>query len=501
MKKLLICALALGGFAASARAADLSVDSLKDPLPEKISFAGVTLYGTVDVGYGYNSNGAPVSGAFYTGMDYVMYGSKQNRQAISAITNNALSQSQVGLKVEEAVGMGFVALAKIDTGFNPISGEIADACASLVRNNGKATNTWTSGLDGSRCGQAFNGQAYAGLSNPTYGTLTVGRQNSLDLDLMGSYDPMGGSYALSLIGFSGGAGAGIGSTETARWDNAVKYVYQFGPVHAGGMYSAGGEDTSIQQNAYAANVGATYKGFSLDAVYTKENGAVNSSTITYKTAAGGAVAGDGTCTLDGTGNACPGGNWLNASITDNEAWAIAGKYVMDLGGGFKDEGPSSKLMFFGGYQHSDLTNPGHAVALGSSTIGGYQMWTVNNQPFGIGSTKTLQTEWVGAKYETGPWALTAAYYHLSQNNYIASSLSGALTPPTAAYCATTATNAQKANCSGETNVVSGLVDYTFNKHFDVYAGVSWSDVTDGVASGFVAGTENTTVVSGLRLKF
>ncbi len=53
MRKLLICALALGGFAASAQAADLSVDSLKDPLPEKISYAGVTLYGTVDVGYAY----------------------------------------------------------------------------------------------------------------------------------------------------------------------------------------------------------------------------------------------------------------------------------------------------------------------------------------------------------------------------------------------------------------------------------------------------------------
>ena len=61
VRKLLICALALGGFAASAQAADLSVDSLKDPLPEKLSFAGVTVYGTIDVGYGYNSHGLPES--------------------------------------------------------------------------------------------------------------------------------------------------------------------------------------------------------------------------------------------------------------------------------------------------------------------------------------------------------------------------------------------------------------------------------------------------------
>ncbi len=171
--------------------------------------------------------------------------------------------------------------------------------------------------------------------------------------------------------------------------------------------------------------------------------------------------------------------------------------MYEFGGGFKDEVPSSKLTFFGGYQHSDLTNPGHTVAVGSSTIGGYQMWTVNNQPFGTGATKTLQTEWVGAKYETGPWAVTAAYYHLSQNSYVAhSSLTGLDT--TTASCSTSVPGS---NCSGETNVVSGLVDYTFNKHFDVYGGVSWSNVTDGVASGFVGGTENTTVVSGLRLKF
>ena len=506
VRKLLICALALGGFAASAQAADLSLSNLKDPLPEKISFAGVTIYGTIDVGYGYMTNGAPISGAFYEGLDYNMYGAKQNRQSTSVVTNNALSQSQIGVKVEESVGMGFVALGKLDTGFNPISGEIADACASLVRNNGKDVSTWTSSADGSRCGQALNGQAYAGLSNASYGTLTVGRQNSLDLDVVGSYDPMAASYALSLTGFSGGSGGGIGSTETARWDNAVKYVYQFGPVHAGGMYSAGGADTSIQADAYAANLGASYKGFSIDAVYTKENAAVGMATLGYSnslTPAAGtcnpnAVVG-GTVAAGTAGNFCP--NALNATITDNEAWTVAGKYVLELGGGFKDEGPSSKVTFFAGYQHTDLNNPDHWVATGTATIGGYQMWTVNNQPFGIGSTKTLQTEWAGAKYETGPWAFTGAYYHLSQNNYVARSLTGSLTSPTAANCTTTSTNLQKGNCSGDTNVVSGLVDYTFNKHFDVYTGVSWSNVTDGLASGFVDGTENTTVVTGLRLKF
>ena len=55
MRKLLICALALGGFAASAQAADLSVDSMKDPLPDTLTYKGVTIYGTIDVGYAYQT--------------------------------------------------------------------------------------------------------------------------------------------------------------------------------------------------------------------------------------------------------------------------------------------------------------------------------------------------------------------------------------------------------------------------------------------------------------
>ena len=61
----------------------------------------------------------------------------------------------------------------------------------------------TSKGDSSRCGQAINGPAYAGVSNSTYGTLTVGRQNSLELDSIAVYDPAGLAYAFSLIGYSG----------------------------------------------------------------------------------------------------------------------------------------------------------------------------------------------------------------------------------------------------------------------------------------------------------
>ncbi len=452
MRKLLICALALGGFAASAQAADLSVDSMKDPLPEKLSYGGVTVYGTVDVGYAYQDHGRDVSSTFYTGLNY------QNNDAkalgrVSALTNNAMSQSFVGVKVEESIGAGFVALGKIKSGFNPISGELADACKSMMQNPGKSADLSAFG-DGGRCGQFLNGQAYAGLSNSSYGTLTVGRHNSFMTDGVGTYDPNHGSYAFSMIGYSGGAAAGVGSTETSRWDNSVKYVYQFGPAHAGVMYSAGGDGTSILGDAVGANVGASYKGLSIDAYYTKENGAVNLSG--YDT----------------------GVNSFTYSITNNEAYSVMAKYTMELGGGFKDEGPTRKITAFGGYVHMELGNPDKLQNAYNDmhTLNGYLLGGgAASNPFT--SNKIVQTAWAGATYDTGPWAFTAAYYHLNQNGYNS-----------------TATN------GGDQDWVSGVVDYKFNKHFDVYTGVSWVDYTGAWTTGKLT-TDNVNVATGLRLKF
>jgi predicted porin len=501
VKKLVICALALGGIAASAQAADLSVDSLKDPLPDSITYKGVTVYGTLDVGYGYETHGAPPSGPDYTVQNYNMYGAKQNREAISSLTANALSQSFVGVKAEESIGYGFTAIGKLETGFNPLSGELADVCASMVRVNGKLLTSTEAYGDGSRCGQGINGVLYAGISSATFGTLTVGRQNSLALDLMSVYDPQSLAYSMSLIGWSGGAGSGTGATETARWDNSIRYAWQYGPVHITGQFADGEQDSSLHGSAGAVSGGFGWKGLSVDAQYNKDHGAILSSPFLLNP--------NGSFTLPTVG--CTGGltgcNELSGTAVDIEAWTVGAKYVYDFGGGWKDEGPTSKITFYGGFQHSDLSNSSVTVSPGDTTIGGYILGTVNNTPYG--TTRTLETAWAGAKYEMGPWAFTGAYYHLSQNQYVAESATHGLTT-CAAATSTNVTNkglgkfygnqTQGANCSGDTETVSFLVDYTFTKHFDVYAGVNYSDISGGLASGYLA-TDNTTFVSGMRLKF
>ena len=77
-----------------------------------------------------------------------------------------------------------------------------------------------------------------GVSNPTYGTLTVGRVTSLTLDGVISYDPMGGSYAFSALGYSGSY-AGFGDTETNRANTGVKYRVNFKNFRGGGPGAVG----------------------------------------------------------------------------------------------------------------------------------------------------------------------------------------------------------------------------------------------------------------------
>ena len=493
MRKLLVCAAAFSGFAVQACAADLGDGTtLKDPLPDTLTWRGVTVYGTLDFGFAYQTHGLPESGAAYVGLDYAL--TKLSNQSISALTNNALEQSKIGVKIEEPIGMGLTVVGKIETDFNPLSGELSDACASLARASGfgmvTATNpTGKNGnvaanADGSRCGQAFSGQAYGGLSSPLYGTLTVGRQTSLIADGTGAYDPQHGSYAFSLIGFSGNAAAGIGATETARWDNSVKYIYQYGPAHAAVMYSSGGQDTPILGDAYGANIGATYRGFSIDAFYEKENGAV---------------------TLKASPTPLLTPTTLPGQITNNEAFSAMAKYTYDFGGGSKD-GPSSRLTAFAGYVYMDISNPNQVQSFynGDTTGGGYTIQTADAfNPFH--TNKVLQTEWAGLSYETGPWTITGAYYHETQNSFLENTsatafVNCAMGKKGASDVTQPAKITTPANCAGDINFASLVVDYAFNKHFDAYAGVSFADVSGGLGSGFLQ-NETVSVVTGLRLKF
>src|ERR1700739_4512090 len=83
--------------------------------------------------------------------------------------------------------------------------------------------------DPSRAGQFYNSVGYLGVSSPTYGTLTFFRQNTLTLDGVFAYDPLGASYAFSPIGYQGTT-CGVGDTQDCRFSTSVKYRVNIGQL-------------------------------------------------------------------------------------------------------------------------------------------------------------------------------------------------------------------------------------------------------------------------------
>jgi predicted porin len=453
-----------------------------------LTWYGITLYGTLDLGYAYQTNGRPL-GSVVSGLEFIPFTTTRNYtgQAISTIAHSGLEQSKIGVKFDEPLGLGWAVVGRADTGVDPLTLKLSDGCSSFIQNAGVVYTQQTSNADSGRCGQPFNGSLYGGVSNKQFGTFTFGRQNSFELDAIGAYDPLSLSYAFSLLGYSGTNG-GMGSTQAARWDNAFKYVYDFGPINAGVMYSNGDSGSGMFGAGYAFTIGGAYRGFSAQAVYTKEHGAVNLQTAV---------------------NDAFGSQTLAANISDNTSWSIMGKYTLDLGGHYVDPYPTKapkpgdKLTFFLGYTNLSQANPSTPITSGAAA-GGYPLTVSATLPDNDAFTtpKVLQFFWTGAKYELASrLSFTVAYYHVNQNSYVAD------------HAACVLGGASKTDCAGTFDQVSFLADYQMTKHLDLYSGITYGKVQDGLASAFPgtpgakfgfagAGTSVDTVsmMTGFRLK-
>src|SRR5579859_2368655 len=243
---------------------------------DSVSVNGVTFYGVVDLGVGYQTHGVPTNPTSSQGSDYLV--SKVSNKSIWTMAPNGLGSSRIGIKGADDLGDNWTGLFKLETRFSPASGQLSDGLHALSAQNGVALKNQTASTDSSSAGQAFNGQAYVGISNPTYGTLTFGRQQSLQLDAFGTYDPLQGAFAFSLIGFSGTAG-GDGSSEDLRLDNSAKYLVSYGPVRGALMYQFGGT-VSRNDIAYAGDLGVDLGPLSIDGVYTYKKDAVIASSLT-----------------------------------------------------------------------------------------------------------------------------------------------------------------------------------------------------------------------------
>ena len=400
------------------------------------SFHGITLYGGLDMGVGYQSHGTPTNGAYGPGDEYLI--SKNSNEGRFGAAPNAMSYSDIGLRGSEPIVPGLSAIFNMQTTFNPDFFMLSDGLRSLEENNGVPLNEQTSNGDLSRAGQPLNSFYYAGVSSPIYGALTFGRQNTFTLDEVVAYDPMSGSNAFSVIGYSGATGGG-GDTEDARLDNAVKYRVSYGPVHFGTLYQIGSlGGANWPHSAYQFDLGTKVGGFSVDGVFSKIHGAVAASSLTAAQVQVEPV------------------NSLAATISDNTSVMLMAKYTIGA------------MTYLGGYAHIGYSNPHNAVDAPFTGLSGYTMSSVDNTAFP--HQKTLQVFWAGGQYAFNrKLDLMGAYYHEFQNSYGISECHTSASPM----------------CSGSLDAVSLVADYHFTKRLDAYAGAMYSTVADGLASGYL----------------
>jgi predicted porin len=437
-----------------------------------LTWHGITAYGAYDVGFGYVSHGLPENGYNYEGASLVNRNGFEHRFLVAP---NNLQQTGLGVRGREEFAPGWAVVFNASTGINPQSGLLANASQTQIINNGLPRTDYSYTIDGARAGQPFNDEYYGGVSSQQFGTLTFGRQRSLGTDLMLLYDPAGGSYAFSYIGYNGTM-AGGGDTENSRWDDALKYRLVYGPIHfgamykfadgTGGCYSASAAWTattctpeSAHNNAYGFDLGGGLGNLSADAVFQHYNQAISvlnpllgpqSLSASYQSTTDSI----NTNPINGA-NLIPTTNTVYGIVTDNSGVIGSVKYTWN------------PFKFFVGYEYIWQLNPKNPLGVGASDQGGYIMSGVEDN--NLDSEKRVQIWWTGVKYAVDSKTdVTFAWYEQRQNDFRRD-------PET---CTPTSF---RSSCAGTLDEGSLYVDHHFTKRFDVYAGIAYSNVSGGLA--------------------
>ena len=419
-----------------------------------LTWRGITLYGNVDIGVGYQTHGQDLSPNFPTGRNYLV--GRASGGSEFGFNPNADSFSILGIRGAETVVPGVKVVFDLETGFVPTSGRLADGLGGFVPNNGKALSQMSGNGDSSRDGQVFNSVAWGGISTK-YGTLTFGRQASVDTDFVSAYDPVSGSAAFSLLAIQQYSFGG-GTAEGARLDNSFKYTGAYGPVRASLLYQLpdapgkGAYDGQGGGSSIEADLGTTIQNLSVDVAFSQVNDALFVTTLSAEQL------------LTNPQNS------LAATASDNTAVAVGASYKI------------GKLTLLGGYQNIRFTNPGDPVADGADDYG-YELSVVNDTAYI--RNKVLQYLWFGGHYAVTPkLTLRAGYYYESQNSYAAQPCG----------------NSSSALCAGDLSALSGVADYQWTKYFDLYLGAMYSRAANGLASGFQNSTNFDPTV-GVKVTF
>ena len=412
---------------------------------------------------------------------------------------NQSSTSFIGLRGKQEVADGLYAVFNLQTLFNPASGMNANGIGAIAQNNGLGASPALGNLansygDSSKAGAMFNNVAYFGISSPVYGTFTMGRQSSLSSDLVVNYDALSGANAWSLITFEGATGGG-GVTENRIYDNAYEYRLNVGPVRFAVEAQLKNGGNSTTGNAFEGDIGFDYLGFSMDFLGGKIYDAQSIGTtltaaqVNQLTSKPAGAAGQSAPRRPGYAIPCSLG-CVSGVISDNTVFAIGAKYVW---------GP---VKLYGGYEHVQYANPNNPLQPGAFTQGGYNTAFVNNNNYV--TNRNINIFWAGVKYAVTPtFDIMASYYGIRQGYYTVGAGPGVAgndtfsSIPGNGRCAsaTQATNcaingASSSACAGPVDMFGMMMDWRFARHFDFYAGVSYSQKSDGFANGFMLSNNN-----------
>jgi predicted porin len=481
-----------------AMAADLPYKAaVKAPAPvsDDLCWHGVCLYGNFDMGLSYQNHGNPFTAlAAGAPLQYVV--EKTSNGAYFGVGANQMSTSFIGLRGKQEIADNLYAVFNLQTLFNSASGMNGNGIGSIVQNNGLGAAPALGNLanaygDSSKAGQMFNSVAYFGVSSPTYGTFTMGRQNALTADLVVNYDALSGSNAWSLLTFEGASGGG-GVTEDRIYDNSYEYRLDVGPVRLAAIAQLRNGGNSATGNAFEGDVGFAYMGFSMDFVGGKTYDALSVGT-TLTTAQQNSLTSNQAGLVAGPGYAIPCSlGCLSGVISDNTVFQVGAKYII---------GP---WKFYGGYEHLTFANPNNPLQPGAFAEGGYNVAFVNNNNYFTNRNQSVF--WAGVKYAVTPtFDVIGSYYGIRQQFFTVGAGTGAAGNPTfssapgngvssatqAANCAIN--GASSSGCAGSLDMFSVAFDWRFARHIDLYAGVAYSQKQNGLANGFVLSTNNGTL--------
>lgn len=127
-----------------------------------------------------------------------------------SMSSGDLAGSRLGFKGTEDLGNGLKAIFNLETGMDTSDGTQSQ-------------------------GRLFGRQAFVGLSDKTYGELTLGRQSTFMTDWMAKYNALGSTnYGIKRMD----------GAFSDRADNTFKYTKKFGDISVGALYSHSYDDAA-----------------------------------------------------------------------------------------------------------------------------------------------------------------------------------------------------------------------------------------------------------------